>query len=166
MGELLRRIHYLINRQRRLDAELQDDMDFHRGEWLRARGRITLATPCGCASRPMKPAELDIDSDRLLQDLRYGVRILVRAPGFTLMAVLVLAIGIGVNVSAHSSLFLMIALKPLPHSRAERIVRLERRSPTNYFERNGISIVSLLSRACQDTLCNHGSARRPADADR
>ena len=69
--------------------------------------------------------------DRLFQDLRYGTRILVRAPGFTLVAVLVLAIGIGVNVSAFS-LFNMIALKPLPVPGADRIVRLERASPDNY----------------------------------
>jgi predicted permease len=47
------------------------------------------------------------------------------------MAVLVLAIGIGVNVAAFS-VFDMVALKPLPVSAADRIVRLERRSPNNY----------------------------------
>jgi predicted permease len=69
--------------------------------------------------------------DRLVQDLRYGARILLRAPGFTLVAVLILSIGIGVNVSAFT-LFDMIALKPLPVRDADRIVRLERRSPTSY----------------------------------
>ena len=69
--------------------------------------------------------------DRLAQDVRYGIRILARAPGFTLMAVLVLAIGIGVNVSAFS-LFNMVALKPLPVPNPDQIVRLERRSPNAY----------------------------------
>src|ERR1035441_2287089 len=69
--------------------------------------------------------------DRLGQDLRYAARILARAPGFTLMAVLVLAIGIGVNVSAFS-LFNMVALKPLPVREPDSIVRLERHSPTSY----------------------------------
>ncbi len=44
------------------------------------------------------------------------------------MAVLVLAIGIGINVTAFS-LFDMVALKPLPVRDADRLVRLERRSP-------------------------------------
>jgi predicted permease len=66
--------------------------------------------------------------DRLLQDLRYGLRIFARSPGFTLLAVLVLAIGIGVNISAFS-LFDMVALKPLPVRDPASILRLERRSP-------------------------------------
>lgn len=69
--------------------------------------------------------------DRLWQDLRYGVRTMARSPGFTLMAAMVLAIGIGVNVAAFS-LFDMLALRPLPVPDANRLVRLERRSPNNY----------------------------------
>lgn len=69
--------------------------------------------------------------DILGQDLRYAFRMLRRGKGFTLIAVLVLAIGIGVNVSAFS-LFDMVALKPLPVRDPDSIVRLERRSPENY----------------------------------
>jgi len=128
MGELFRRIHYLMNR-RRLDAELQNDMAFHR-EMAACAGRENFGNT-------LRMREQAYEAwgwtwlDRLIQDLRYGVRILVRAPGFTLMAVLVLAVGIGVNVSAFS-LFDMVALKPLPVRDANRIVRLERRSATNY----------------------------------
>lgn len=53
------------------------------------------------------------------------------SPGFTLMALLVLAIGIGVNVAAFS-VFDMVALRPLPVPDADRLVRLERRSPNDY----------------------------------
>jgi predicted permease len=69
--------------------------------------------------------------DRLGQDLRYGVRVMLRSPGFTLVAMMVLAIGIGVNVAAFS-LFDMLALKPLPVPNADTLVRLERRSPNAY----------------------------------
>ena len=65
--------------------------------------------------------------DRLIQDLNYGARILARSPGFTIMVVLVLAIGISVNVSAFS-LFDMVALKALPVRDPGSIVRLERRA--------------------------------------
>lgn len=128
MSELFRRIFFLIHR-RRLGAELENDMEFHREMAARA-GRNNFGNT-------LRMREQAYEAwgwtwlDRLVQDLRYAVRILVRAPGFTLLAVLVLAIGIGVNVSAFSVLD-MVALKPLPVPDADRIVRLERRSPENY----------------------------------
>jgi predicted permease len=128
MGSLLRRIHYLLNR-RRLDAELQSDMEFHREMAARA-GRNNFGNTLRLRERA-REAWGWTWLDRLVQDLRYGARILVRAPGFTLVGVLVLAIGIGVNVAAFS-LFDMVALKPLPIPQADRIVRLERRSPSSY----------------------------------
>lgn len=128
MGEFFRRLYYLSNR-RRLDAELQNDMEFHREMAARA-GRNNFGN-----SLRMREASYEAWGwtwlDRLKQDLGFAVRILVRNPGFTLMAVLVLAIGIGANVSAFS-LFDMVALKPLPVLDPDRLVRLERRSATDY----------------------------------
>jgi predicted permease len=128
MGEFFRRIHYLINR-RRLDAELQNDMEFHREMAARA-GRKNFGNTLRMREQAYEAWGWTW-CDRLLQDLRYGVRILARSPGFTLVAVLVLAIGVGVNLSAFS-LFDMVALKPLPVPGADRLVRLERRSPDQY----------------------------------
>lgn len=128
MGSFIRRIHYLLNR-RRLDAELQNDMEFHREMAARAGNRNF-----GNTLRLREQAHEAWGwtwLDRLLQDLRYGARILFRAPGFTCVAVLVLSVGIGVNATAFS-LFDMIALKPLPVPDADRIVRLERRSFEQY----------------------------------
>src|ERR1700689_568990 len=64
----------------------------------------------------------------LWTDLRYGARRLRNSPGFTLTAVLVLAIGIGVNITAFS-FFDMIVLKLMPVRDPETLVRVERRSP-------------------------------------
>jgi predicted permease len=128
MGSFLRRIHYLLHR-RRLDAALQSDMEFHREMAARA-GRNNFGNALLMRERAQEAWGWTW-LDRLVQDLRYGTRILLRAPGFTFVAVLVLAIGIGVNVAAFS-LFDMVALKPLPVPQADRLVRLERRSPNSY----------------------------------
>ena len=95
MGELWRRFSYLFNRSR-LDAELEADMEFHREMAARA-GRNNFGNTLRMREQS-REAWGWTWLDRLIQDLHYGVRILARAPGFTLMAVLILAIGIGVNV--------------------------------------------------------------------
>lgn len=128
MSELLRRILYLMNR-RRLDAELENDIEFHREMAARA-GRSNFGNILRIREQAQEAWGWTW-LDRLGQDLRYGVRILARSPGFTLMAVLILAIGIGVNVSAFS-LFDMVALKPLPVRDPDQLLRLERRSPQDY----------------------------------
>lgn len=128
MGEIFRRIHYLINR-RRLDAELQNDMEFHR-EMAKRAGQTNFGNTLRLREQAYEAWGWTW-LDRLMQDLRYAVRILARSPGFTLIATMVLAIGIGVSVSAFG-LFNMIALQWLPVPHPEQIVRLQRSSPSNF----------------------------------
>ncbi len=128
MRELFRRIRYRLSRRRR-EAELAADMEFHREMMARA-GRHNFGNMLNLREQA-REAWGWIWLDRLAQDLRYGLRVMARSPGFALMAVLVLAIGIGVNVSAFS-LFDMLALRPLPVPDPQSLVRLERRSPTAY----------------------------------
>jgi macrolide transport system ATP-binding/permease protein len=70
----------------------------------------------------LQPRRLE---DEMFQDLRFGLRMLLKNPGFTVVAALTLALGIGVN-TALFTIFNAVALRPLPVKDPDRIVKLYR----------------------------------------
>ncbi|HXG97505.1 MAG TPA: ABC transporter permease, partial [Gemmatimonadales bacterium] len=66
--------------------------------------------------------------DTLVQELRYAVRTLARSPGFTLVALLTLALGIGASTAVYTALE-RVVLDPLPYPEADRLVQLKSAVP-------------------------------------
>ena len=73
--------------------------------------------------------------ETLLADLRHSFRVLIKSPGFTTVAVLALALGIGANTAIFSVID-RVLLAPLPFKNSERIMRLARKFPNG----NGSSV--------------------------
>jgi predicted permease len=76
--------------------------------------------------------------DDLRQDLRFGVRSALRAPLFSLLAVVTLALGIGANAAVFS-VVKSVLLDALPYADADRLVRVHSRTEDGTFERGPLS---------------------------
>lgn len=79
----------------------------------------------------------------LIQDLRYGIRMLVKSPGFTIVAVLTLSLGIGAN-AAIFSVVNAVLLRDLPFPESDRIVTLWENNTVDGIDRDDVSPANFL----------------------
>ena len=98
--------------------------------------------------------------ETVLQDLRYGLRILLKSPAFTAIAVLTLAIGIGAN-TAIFSVINGVLLNPLPFPEPNRMVMLYDQSQA--FNQMSVSYLNFQDWRRNSKSFEHMAAFRPDD---
>jgi putative ABC transport system permease protein len=168
---------------RRGDVELGQELRFHL-EMLEGRHRARGLDPA--AARRAARLELGGDTqiaeawrdqrglsflDTLLQDARYGFRMLRRTPGFTAAALVTLTLGIGANTAIFTVVDAVL-LRPLPYPEPDRLVTVGDRNPAGVPSNVGLATVLdwrersrsfetlAMMRSWTPTLVTNGEAER------
>jgi putative ABC transport system permease protein len=143
MIKFLRRIRMLITRPR-LDRELDEEIEQHiehlaaqlrEGGYSEAEARRRALGEFGAVHRVREDARdaRGLRSlEELIRDVRYGARMLRKRPGFTCVALLSLAIGIGANTTIFSAVNAFI-LRELPYERPDELVDINLQLPDLLF---------------------------------
>ena len=120
-GALLRLLPFDF--QRDFGSDMEQAFREQRDDTARRRGRSDC---CGCGGRPSSISSAwprGSTSSVLAQDTRYALRMMRRNLGYTVAAVMILGLGIGVNTSIFSVVN-SVLLKPLPYLQGDGLVVL------------------------------------------
>jgi putative ABC transport system permease protein len=152
-----------------LDRDLEDELAFHlamREGKIRAAGlpaeeaRYVARRQFGNTTR-VKERNREMwtffSLENLWQDLRYGFRLLVKNPGFTCVAVLTLALGIGAATAIFSVVY-GIVFRPLPYQNPERLVAIWTKLPAGGDDRVRSSMPDFNDWQSQNTVLEGLSA--------
>jgi len=122
VNDFWRRLLRLFRRGR-LNRELEEEMQFH----LEMMGAGNAARRRFGNDLLLRERAREAWSwrwmDAMARDIRYGLRAFGRSPGFTAVAVLTLALGLGVNTAIFAVLY-NVVLRPLPYPDADRLVKV------------------------------------------
>jgi putative ABC transport system permease protein len=123
---VLRDLWLRLRRRRHLDADLDAELEFHldmRAEEIGGPAARRLFGNVTSIREHMRDLWAFPSLEALWRDIRYGARMLSRAPTFTVVAVLTIALGVGANTAVFSVADAVL-LRPLPFAHADRLVRL------------------------------------------
>jgi predicted permease len=144
-----------LRKREQLDRDLEDEVAFHLAmreqknqengidsTEARYAARRQFGSVAGVKERSREMWTF-VSLESLWQDVRYGARVLAKNPGFTLVAIVTLALGMGAS-TAIFSVVNSVLLRPLPFSEPDRLVRAWEANPQRGYARNVVNPLNYL----------------------